>query len=229
MKKLILIVMALILMGSTTWTDSSLGDFDDFNVMVRHKTRLKSQSNLADSVLRDLCSESLIWTSVDIGGLEVTHRFVTADGVAFYLLPDSLTTINRVTVITEDGETKSMKQWYPEFFDYFNLPALSTGDKEQTPVAYDYWSDTIQIMPQPVRVDTVYIKAFAEHPNTVATDDILLRPGYAMAALDYACYEALRSVGNYEQASQWLASYEKKKVALQIRYARRMDISPLGR
>lgn len=232
MKKLILTTLLILIMLVPIWPDSSLSNFDDFAVMVRHKTRLKSQSNLPDSTLWDLCSESLIWTSVDAGGIEVTHRFETAANDAFYVLPDSLTSINRVTVITEDGETKSMKQWYPEFFDYFQLPALSSDSKDQSPVAYDYWSDTIQIMPQPVRTDTIKVKCFVEHPNADtadATDNILLRPGYALAALDYACHEALKSVGNYEEAAHWLASYEQKKKSLQARYARRMDVSPLGR
>ena len=201
MKKLILAIIIVLMAGIVAFVDSSLTNFDDFAVMVRHKTRISNKSVMPDSTLWDLCSESLIWTSVDAGGLEVTHRIQTVAQTVFYVLPDSLTSINRVTMLTSDGETKSLKQWYPEFFDYFNLPTIAGGDGDKSPIAYDYWSDTIQMMPEPVRVDTIYIKAWVEHPPTdtaVANDTIRLRPGYAMAALDYACYEVLKAVSQFK-------------------------------
>jgi len=232
MKRIILALMLVFFIATVAWVDSSLTLFDDFAVMVRHKTHLENKSTLPDSVLWDLCSEAIIWTSVDIGGCEHTYKINTVANQNFYQIPDSITSINRVTMLTGDGETKSLKQWYPEYFDYFSLPTLSSSEADQSPIAYDYWADTLQMMPTPVRVDTVYIKAFTEHIPTdtaAATDDISLRPGYAMAALDYACYEALKTVGQFESANQWFGAYEKKKADLTARYMRRMDVNPVGR
>jgi len=228
MKKILILIM-LWLICLPVFGASALENFDAFCDRARQLTNVTSTELIADTVVYRLCSDAIVYTSADIGGLETQYKINTVADQAFYSIADSIVSINRVTVLTADGETKSLRLWYPQYFDYWDMPTMAQGDEADVPIAYDFWADTLQVMPIPQRVDSIYLKAYVEH-RTLSTDDdsddIAIRPAFAKAALDLACSDICMKVGLFEKADKFLARYEIKKKALLERYFREMEIGP---
>lgn len=225
----ILLTLLILLMFVPVYSaDNALTTFNDFQDMVRQLTRLTGTNRIPDTTLDVICSNALLWTSVDIGGVEIQERLVTVAGTDFYGMPDTLVRFTAVTLLTEDGETHGLKHWYPQYFkERFNLPKLSAAaeSKNDIPVAYNYGADSIQIMPKPVKVDTIYYKAYVEHPAIAAGGTISMDRGFADAALFDACGRTLMAAAMFDEAERFFLRYEKKKAQLLIFNQRPQDLS----
>jgi hypothetical protein len=193
---------------------------------------VESTTLLPDTTLRGCVLRSLVWTSTDIGGVESQYRFVTVALQAFYAIPDSTTEVLGATVRTEGGQTRSLKAWYPQFFEDLDIgdPDEWTASSDNIPFAYHYWDDTLQLLPHAVRDnDTIILFTYVEHKtltNESDTDSMAISfsgSGYTQAALYYACAEAAMSIGRGQLSQTFMAGYEKKKAELFRVYNRRFD------
>lgn len=228
MKRLLLILLFV----SSAYAGRTIDSVGPMMDQVRQITMLESTTLLPDSTLRGCCLRALKWTSTDIGGVERQYRFLTVAGQAFYAIPDSTTEVVFVTMRTQEGLTKSLKAWYPQFFEDLGViegdPFSPT--ENDIPLAYNYWSDSLQLLPAPVREDTVIIKIYVEHKtmvNSAAADTMrigFMSDAYAQAALYYACFEALVSVKNFNEANVFMGYYDKKKADLRTIFTRKFDI-----
>ena len=231
MKKLLLVLLVLLFISSAYAgrTIDSVGPMMD---QVRQLTMLESTTFLPDSTLRGCCLRALKWTSIDIGGVERQYRFLTVSGTAFYAIPDSITEVVFVTLRTQEGVTKSLKAWYPQFFEDLGViegdPYSST--ENDIPLVYNYWSDSLQLMPAPVREDTVILKVYVEHKtmlNSSTADTMRIgfsSDAYTQAALYYAGFEALVATDNLDKAAIFIQFYDKKKADLKAVFTRKFDI-----
>ena len=227
--RIILIVFLLLISISVYSADNALTAFNSFQDMVRQMTRLSDTVIMPDSTLDVICSNALLWTSVDIGGVEIQGRILTVAGTPFYPIPDTVVRFTSVTLLTEDGETQGLKHWYPQYFnEKFELPALGDSDDDAAfPVAYNYGADSIQLLPTPVKVDTIYYRAYVEHPVIAAGGTISMDRAFADAALFEACNRALMAVAMFDRADKFLVRYELKKKQLLIFNQRPQDLSQL--
>jgi len=229
---MIRIIISLLLLFSVAGANTidSVGPMMD---EVRQLTSLESTTLLPDSTLRACCMRALVWVSTEIGGVEVQHRIMTVEEQAFYALPDSMTQIVFLTMRTQNGVTKSLKAWYPQ---YLEETGITEGDpfstsEDDLPYGYNHWADSLQLMPAPVTAgDTIILKIYVEH-KTMANDSTadtmrLSFTGdvYSQAALYYACSEALRTVKLYDESKDFMAEYDKRKKSLQDVFTRRFDI-----
>lgn len=228
MKKLIIIaIMVVVFLPLTVNADDPFTNFDEFAEMVRKYTRIKDKSIMPDTTLWDICAQSIVWVSTEVGGCELRYRFVTVANQAFYQIPDSITEIVHATVQTKYGETKAIRAYYPEYFADFGVHKLSDANQSGVPIAYFHWDDTLQILPPPIRVDTVYLYAFTRHvyPDTSAALDTITfnKTTYAKAAISYACMEVLMAMKDYQSAGNWAALYEKQVATLRQTFSRKMQ------
>ena len=226
MKRASLLVVLLLLFPYAVNGGDLITTVDEMGERVRDLTRISSQAILPDSDLYDFCGQALLWTSVDIGGVETIVRITTVATDPYYALPDTLVDVLFAYVNTKDAETRAIKAWYPQYFDELNLPAFVGTDKEQIPLAYNYWQDTLQLLPVPLRADdTVVFKCFVEHETAETSGAIIyLRPAYTEAALFYACHLSTVSVGMFAESEKFFALYERLKVGLKERYTRRFEV-----
>ncbi len=175
--------------------------------------------------------QSLLWTSVDIGGVEAQYKITTIADSAWYVLPDTIVRILHVSMITNDNETRSVKAIYPVYYeDVGGTVTRSMGvSAEDLPIGYNYWADTLQLMPVPSRDDdTLILKCFVEHPYTIGSGfgTIHLKPAYTEAAFYYACHLTLRAMGRDAEADKYYALYEKTRDRLRARYQRQFNQMP---
>lgn len=200
---------------------------------VRNQTQIYSTSLLADTVARELSRSAIISVSTDFRGVEKRVKITTVNGQAFYQLPDSVVKIISGTVIA--GKlTRSIKAWNPPYFeDFYNLTQLggatTTGnDPDAIPKAYYYWADTLQLLPIPVKTDSIYLSCYIRHSPMVTASDTLMRlkSGYDEAAIYLACHKVLLSLQMYEEAATYYGYYEKKAAQLTAKYKRDMDVLP---
>lgn len=221
-----LVVLGWLLCGGTAFAGIVIDTVGGLNEQVRQEVSIEDLSMLPESTLTLFSKRAILWTSVDVGGVELQHHFTLVAGQAFYAIPDSITEVLHASYLS-GNITKSIKAWYPQFAeDAFDVTGISTDatDEDQIPVVYNYWADTIQLIPAPQQGDSVYLKCFVEHPDAAVGDSICLKPAYTEAAIDYACYLALRSVKMYEDAAIFKAAYDEKKAALRERYTRKFDL-----
>ena len=226
MKRASLLVVLLLLFPYAASGGDLITTVGEMGERVRDLTRISSQATLPDSDLYDFCGQSLLWTSIDVGGVEANFFVTTVASTPYYNLPDTIVDILFAYVNTSDAETRAIKAWYPQYFDELNLPAFTGTDKEQIPLAYNYWSDTLQLLPVPLRADdTVVIKCLVEHPTAEASGStIIMRPAYTEAALFYTCHLSCVSVGMWAESEKFFAMYERLKVGLKERYTRRFEV-----
>lgn len=227
------VLIAVLLLVPRLYAGVTVDDRTEAKSAVRQVTGLESTTLLPDSTLEDIVNRSVVWTSTDIGGVEANVRFVTVAGQAFYAIPDTVTEVLFATMRTEAGATRSIKAWYPQFFEDLNMgdPNTMQPSEMDIPYAYQVWDDSVQLMNAPVRdADTVILKVYIEHPidTSDTTNFRFSSDAYTQAALDYACAEALRTVQRYEEAALWDARYEKKKADLFRVFTRRFDVMKRG-
>lgn len=224
MKRILLFIVLLV---SAVEGAAPIRTLEEFRIRVREKTRLYSQVQLSDSILTPICREAVLATSVEVGGVEVTHTFLTSVGTAWYAIPDSVVQVLFGSIHAYGGGVYALKAWYPQFYDVFRLDELVEEGENQTPVAYNYWAGVIEMLPTPVREDTVYLKCYVEHPyldTGASADSIRLRSGYTLAALELAAALASIEVEQWEQAALFQARYESAAEKLRAVYTRRFDV-----
>ncbi len=226
--KTVLVILLLLVLTSPVSASSAIDTVSDFMQAVRWIVHCSNDDMLPDSVLLGLTDRSLVWVSTDIGGIEAIYRIITAASTEFYAFPDTVTEILYATLI-DDSETFSIKAFSPAFYeDAFNKQTtLESGVGDQQPRAYNYWADTIQLLPIPINVDTIYFKCYVEHPLTdAATDTIRLRSPYVEAALEWCCHLVYKRWQEPGPAAMHLANYEGLRAKLITRYAKPSEIMP---
>lgn len=203
-----------------------------FSQAVRQKTRLFSTNLLPDTTLYRVCRDAIITTSIEVGGIEVQHRFNTAANDPWYSIPDSVVNVLFASVHGSGGAVYPLKAWYPQFMDVFNLEELTDAGENQTPVAYNFWAGNVELIPTPKRIDTIYLKCFVEHPyidptdTSTTNDTIRLKSGYTLAALELACANACVNVQLWDEATKFMELYARRKNELVSVYTRRFDVLP---
>lgn len=229
-------------MAVPSWAASPIATQAAFANAVRNEVNISSTDLLPDTTLNEICERAVVWVSVDIGGVEAQYRIVTVSKQAFYVVADSITAILHATMLSNDGGTRTIKAWYPQFYQeitgvpgsegYVAPPiALSSINpvEDEVPLAYHYWADTLQMMPIPTDAgDTIIIKCFVEHPildTTAATDDVVFtHSAYTEAAIDYTCYKILRMFGRLEEAAFYRADYDRQRQVLIQKYTRGFNV-----
>lgn len=226
MRSLAVFILMLFL-PSLVSAGAALDTLGAFKENLRQQLRIHSVVLLPDSEITDWANLALVWTSVDIGGVESRVRILTVVGQPFYGLPDTLVEILSQTNISKKV-TKSLRAIPPQFSEEMGIATeLVTSDtnKHATPVGFSYWNDTLQVFPIPVKVDTLYFYCYVEHPVlTSAGDSIRLRPAFTQAALWYACQSIFESMSMIETAAIYERKYDKAKIALRERYRNKFDI-----
>lgn len=233
MKRLLgCIVALLILCGGATYAASPVSTLATMKAAVRQMSQMEDVVLHPDSTLGLLCNLALLQTSIEAGGVEEQFRILTVTKQSHYLMPDTVVSIEYAEFLSDDdGEILSIRQWPPQFVqDGLKLTTLGPADEENdaVPAGLNYWADTLQMMPSPIRDDdTLLIKCFVEHPY-LSADSMALRlnPAYHDAALKLTCSKLSASVRDIAMADWWEAKYDKAKAALLQRFARPIEALP---
>lgn len=230
MKNFFRLLLVLFILYFSTVSNAGVihGTYGDIKTAVRNQIKLASTNALATASLEQFISESVMWVSVDIGGVERMIKIKTVAGQAFYAVSDSVVSIIYASVIDSATQTitKDIRAWHPEFVEYtFNLDQLEGTDKDQTPKAYNLWGDTIQFIPVPVKVDTVYLKCTIEHALVdTDADSLQFSAPYVEAVVVYTCYKSMMYLGMYEDAAVYKQVYEGIKQNLLGRFTPRINM-----
>ena len=222
-----LLLIVILFLPSLVSAASVMDSLLDFKINVRQQLRIHSTATLPDSEITDWSNLAILWTSVDIGGVESRIRILTVVGQPFYELPDTLVEILSQTNISLEV-TKSLRAIPPQFAEEMGISTeLVTGEsnKHATPIGFSYWNDTLQVFPIPIKVDTLYFYCYVEHKFLYHdTVDIQMRPAFVQAALWYACQSIFESMGMVAEAAIYEKKYDKAKIALRERYRNKFDI-----
>jgi hypothetical protein len=227
----ILLLLAL-LIGANIYAGDAVVTFKQFKKEVRYLSRIHSTVTLPDSVLQSACKQSVVSTSVECGGVESNYRLTTTANIHFYALPDTITQVLYGTLLTSKGFSFPLKAWYPQFSDLKDKVGRleSPTADESSPSMFNYWANTLQLIPPPIRTDTVYLKCFVEHrtPDTTTALDTLKFKSevYVNAALLKATAKVLHEVGEDERAVVFETLYEKQAALCRTVYARGFDLQP---
>ena len=209
--------------------------FGEMKAQVRTETGFHSTTYLPDTTLVDFCQRALVYTSTDIGGIEMQWKFNTAARTAFYAIPDTIVEILHATLISEQ-RTYTLKAWHPELFsdmwdrlDGEEFPPFGE-ESDETPVAYNYWADSIQLIPIPQKVDSIYLKCYVEYPShdTAAGDSLHLIGSYSEAAIAYAIHLTYKRARLFDEATLYLNRYKELKAELRSRYRRKLNAASTG-
>ena len=222
-----LLLIVILFLPSLAYGDAVFATFKIFKEGIKQQLRIHSTAMVPDSELTDWANLALVWTSVDIGGVESRVRIQTVIGQPFYELPDTLVEILSQTNISLEV-TKSLRAIPPQFSEEMGIGVeLVTGEsnKHATPIGFSYWNDTLQVFPIPIKVDTLYFYCYVEHPALSADGDaIVLRPAFTQAAIWYACESIFSSLAMTDEATIYEKKYDKAKIALRERYRNKFDI-----
>lgn len=228
MKRVLLAILFLVLIASPVGATSDVDTVSNLMQEVRWIVHCSNDDMLPDSVLIGFAQRALVWTSADIGGIEAIFLIETVAGTEFYAFPDTVTEILYGTFI-DSNRTHSIKSFTPSFYEdaYDRQTTLDTGTGDQQPRAYNLWADSIQLMPSPIKVDSLWFKCFVEHPAcSLATAPIILRSPYVEAAIEYTCMLVYKRWQEFDKAAYFQASYNAMKVNLVERYRKRMELMP---
>ena len=196
---------------------------------VRRRTRLYSGSLLNDGLLRDAASKGIQYTSTDAGGLENGFRITTVNGRAFYRVPDSTVQIVYASLVS-GGYTKSIKSYPPEYVEGdLSLDHLEGIGPDQVPRAYKWWNDTLQLIPIPVKTDSIYFSTFIRHPLIILdTATVKLKGDFREAAILYTIYKVWMSVDEYGKADAYLKAYRDVADRARAAAVRKVDAGLKG-
>ncbi|MCK5612803.1 hypothetical protein KAR91_63610, partial [Candidatus Pacearchaeota archaeon] len=207
MKKYLFILLFPMIVSA----DPAITTFDQFKTAVRRTVDNESAVLIPDTSLTQDANAALVWTSIDVGGIQAQYRIVTVANQAFYAIPDTISEILTVSFISSDGGTHSVRSWPPEIYEDIiptGSPTLLSGEDEKAiPIAFNYWADTLQLMPRPVHDDdSVILKCHVEY--TVDSSTLQLKAGYIEAAKFYCAYLTSIDLRLFEEATFFLAQYE---------------------
>lgn len=222
-----LLLVVILFLPSLAYGDAVFATFKVFKEGIKQQLRIHSTNMVPDSELTDWANLALVWTSVDIGGVESRVKIKTIIGNAFYILPDTLVEILFASILA-DSITMPLKAIYPQFSQELGIvPDLARGTTEKyaVPVGFSYWGDSLQLFPIPQKIDTLWFYCYVEHPALSADGDaIRLKPAFTQAAIWYACESIFSSLGMSGEAIVYEKKYDKAKIALRERYRRKFDI-----
>lgn len=222
-----LLLVVILFLPSLAYGDAVFATFKIFKEGIKQQLRIHSTVMVPDSELTDWANLALVWTSVDIGGVESRVKILTVVGQPFYELPDTLVEILSQTNISLEV-TKSLRAIPPQFSEEMGIGVeLVTGDgnKHATPIGFSYWNDTLQVFPIPIKVDTLYFYCYVEHPALSSDGDAIgLRSAFTQAAIWYACESIFSSLTMTDEAIIYEKKYDKAKIALRERYRNKFDI-----
>jgi hypothetical protein len=227
LKRVIVAVGLAVLLIGTVWAAGDINTAAKFRARLRLKANVYDTVLAPDSVLIRLTQEACLTVSTEVGGYEKQFRVITAAGQAFYALQDSVVEVVSAVVVS-NGLTKSIKAFYPQFWeDAGNADNLGTeSGSEASPGGYIIWDDSVEMLPVPVQVDTIYFKCFYEHPLIDdSTDSVKLKSDYTLLAVDYAQYLLYLVLKDYEQAVSWNGIYENKAKKLIAKYTPKFDVA----
>lgn len=199
---------------------------DDMGDAVRVQTSISSSTILTQAVLYEFVSRAVSHTSTDIGGFEMQFQIQTVAGQAFYAIPDSIIRVMYATIISND-RTKSFRAFPPQFSEEIlsGLEFLDSSDADAVPIMYNFWADTMQVIPTAVRIDSIYLKCFINHGTIIGSTSVINLDGpYSEAAFWYACALVEDKMANFGRADRYFAIYDKRKLEIEKAYLRRIDL-----
>ena len=233
MKKLLFIILLPVMVSAQDGV--VFETVEDFMNGVRNQTN-NTSNQVSNAQLVELCARAILYTAETVGGVESQKMVNTVAGEPFVALPVGIVQILHATLI-RDQMTVPIKAWYPEFNEERGIGVdfkEGSGDPEdEFPLVYNYWSDTIQLSPTPsVTDDSLYLKCYIRHDSITiadtATQAIELLPGFAEAALYYACAIRELKVRNFQISQIYFALFEKQKSELISTYRRKFNVLPQG-
>ena len=231
MRSLFLVLIFVLFASGVFAAQPAITTVADMMHAVRFQTNIKSTVALPDSQLVQFVSRGLVYTSIDIGGIE-TYVTLTTDTLQnFYAIPDSITKIVSATLISDSGATvKSLKAWFPQYFEgAFDVSSLSGDEEGQVPLGYHMWGDSVQLMPAPGKVDSVFLKVLVEHIaiTTLAdsTKAIAFDDGYKEAAIWFIGGIIFSRSKMYEDAAFYFLQYRERKAEILEDYAKGFDVA----
>lgn len=225
-KRLVLYVLCLVFLPVLASGGVLFADFQELKENVRQQLRIEGTPALPDSEMTDFCNRALLWVSTDIGGIESRFQVNTAIDSPFYAMPDTIVEILHATLIS-GLTTKSIKAMWPQYYEELDNPtelAIEAGSVDDVPIAYIYWDDTLQLIPIPVKVDSIYFYVMVEHPVLTDTMTIRMESPYSEAALWYACKIILESMSITATAAIYERTYDKARPILRERFRRKFEI-----
>ena len=200
---------------------------EDFMNGVRTQVHSTATTQVSNADLHTICMRALIFTSIDIGGVEAYYMINTDTGQAFYEINTSIVEVLHASLIDEN-QTFTIKAWYPEFYDKYGGAEMLDESAGDHPLVYNYWDDTLQLIPIPTGYDSLYLKCYIKHSAGAATDsattDVELETGFAEAALFYACAIRQMKIRKFDEAKFYMELYGMLKVSLKEAYRRKWNI-----
>lgn len=228
MERTIQTCIILLLLTSLAWADKPFIELGTMKPSVRKKVRIWDTQQLPDSTLTTFCQEGLITASVECRGIESRFRIITDTGQTFYAIPDTVVEIVFASNVS-NGVTKSIRSIWPQYFEELytvtTLASEAGANSDAVPQAYKYWADSVQLIPVPIKVDTIYFDCYVEHPLLDNdSQNVRLRGNYNDAALYLTCQKVYESLEMWDAAGRMEAMYEKKKKELLAIYQRKLEI-----
>jgi hypothetical protein len=219
------LIFAIVLLAGSVSAGTDINTAGQFMSRLRLKTNIYDTVLAPDSVLLRLTQEACLTVSTEVGGYQKTFKVNTADGQSFYALQDSLVEVISAVVIS-DRNTKSIKAFYPQFWEDAGNAIDLGAESGETPGGYIVWADSVQLLPAPVQVDSIYFKCFYEHPLIDSSaDSVYLKSAYALLAVDRAQCLLYLVLKDYEQANSWKAIYEEGAKKLVAKYTPKFDVA----
>lgn len=224
MKKLLIIMVFL--MAGHCFSKIHITTVTMFWRDVRYELNINANAMLPDTVLAALSSRAIVWTSSDIGGVQMGFWLATVDEQVIYAVPDSVTEIVSATMI-KDLKTRDIRGGYPPFYEAtYGMNFYEAASETSVPLSYSLWDDSVQLFPIPIQDDdSIYFKCHIEHPVcTAGATTILLKSAYIEAAIDYTCFLVYKRLQEYDISNEYEEDYKEKKKDLRQRYAPKIDL-----
>jgi hypothetical protein len=225
MMKKLLIIMIFLMVG-LCYPKGNITTSTGFWRAVRLELNIDANAMLPDTVLAALSQRGILWTSSDIGGIQMGFWLATVEEQVLYAVPDSVTEIVSATTI-RDLKTRDIRGGYPPFYEAtYDMTFYEAPSEDAVPLSYSLWDDSVQLFPIPIQDDdSIYFKFHIEHPVcTAGATTILLKSAYVEAAIDYTCYLVYKRLQMYDIATYYEGQYGKKKQDLRQRYAPKIDL-----
>ena len=89
MIKRLLIITSILFFTVAARAGTDIDSLQNFMEVVRFETNQAHNPLLTDAVLQSISHRAILYTSVDVGGVEFTFKIDTDTGQAFYAIPDT--------------------------------------------------------------------------------------------------------------------------------------------
>jgi len=232
MRRAILVLFILLVLPiSVRASSDEISTVGKFKTHMRYELSNTSSAQLPDSLMSAIARRAIRFVSENIGGVPATIMMHTDTDQAFFAIHDSVTYLKWATIISGD-RVRSIKSWYPPLYvdKWPGQDQLVGVDEEQTPKAMHKWGDTLQLMPAPSKIDSIYLKCYVKHPIPVGdTSRIFFETTeYTEAAVWYACKLACEHLKLWDEAAYWRSEYQIARDDLRQRQVSPIDLVPNG-